>query len=94
MPFIHHVLEWVVKKHAYNFFDEFFGYQPSVKEENKSKVAFSIGWGIFIDCVMPFGLVNTLGRFHKLLSYGFNAYIQVYVEIFMDDLCIDSIKWK
>ena len=41
---------------------------------------------------MPFGLANVATTFQRLMSDAFKIYVQKFLEIFMDDLCVHSAK--
>ena len=92
LPITDHVLERVARKKAYSFLDGFFGYnQVSIKEEDQHKTAFATEWGIFAYRVMPFGLTNAPATFQRLMSHAFKEYLCIFLEIFMDDLCVHSL---
>ena len=91
LPITDHVLERVARKKAYSFLDGFSGYnQVTLKEEDQHKTAFATEWGIFAYRVMPFGLTNAPATFQRLMSHAFKEYLRVFLEIFMDDLCVHS----
>ena len=60
----------------------------SIDAKDQHKIAFATEWGIFAYRVMPFGLTNA--TFQRLMSHAFKEYLRVFLEIFMDDLCIHS----
>ena len=41
---------------------------------------------------MPFGLTNALATFQRLMSHAFKEYLRIFLEIFMDDLCVHTLK--
>ena len=91
LPITDHVLERVAGKQAYSFLDGFSGYnQVSIAPQDQHKIAFATKWGIFAYRVMPFGLTNASATFQRLMVHAFKAYLQDFLEIFMDDLCIHS----
>ena len=83
LPITSHVLERVVGKQAYN--------QVSIKQEDQHKIAFATKWGIYVYRVMPFGLTNAPATFQRLMSHAFKEYLCVFLEVFMDDLCVHSL---
>ena len=86
------MLEQVAGKRAYSFLEGFFGYnQLFIKEEDQHKTAFATEWGIYAYRVMPFGLTNAPATFQRLMSHAFKEYLRIFLEIFMDDLCVHSL---
>ena len=61
------------------------------KKEDQHKTAFATEWGIFAYKVMPFGLTNAPATFQRLMSHAFKEYLRIFLEIFMDDLCVHSL---
>ena len=95
LPITDHVLERVAGKSAYSFLDGFFGYnQVSINEKDQHKTAFATEWGIYAYRVMPFGLTNAPATFQRLMSHAFKEYLRIFLEIFMDDLCVHSLSRK
>ena len=68
--------------------------QVSMKQEDQHKIDFAIEWGIFAYRVMPFGLTNAPTTFQKLMMHAFKEYLQTFLEVFMDDLCVHSKEWS
>ena len=86
------MLERVVGRKAYSFLDGFSGYnQLAIKLEDQYKTAFATEWGIYAYRVMPFGLTNAPATFQRLMSHAFKEYLRVFLEVYMDDLCVHSI---
>ena len=54
-------------------------------------MAFATEWGIYAYRVMPFGLTNALANFQRLMSHAFKEYLRVFLEVFMDNLCVYSL---
>ena len=66
--------------------------QVSVALKDQYKTNFASEDDIFAYCVMPFGLTNPLATFQQLMSHAFKEYLQKFLEIFMDDLCVHSAE--
>ena len=91
LPFIEDVLERVVGHEAYIFLDRFSGYnQVSIDPKDQHKMAFATTWDIFVYTKMPFGLAISLVTFQRLMSTTFKKYLRIWLEIFLDDLCLYS----
>ena len=91
LPIAEHVLERVAGKRAYSFLDGYSGYnQVCIKLEDQHKTAFATEWGIYVYRVMPFGLTNAPATFQRLMSHAFGEYLQIFLEVYMDDLCVHS----
>lgn len=90
LPITYHVLERVAGKKSYIFLDGFSGYnQVSIKKEDQHKTTFATERGIFAYRVMTFGLTNAPTTFQRLMSHAlFKEYLRIFLEIFMDDLCV------
>ena len=82
----------MARKEAYSFLDGFSGYnQVLTAPEDQHRIAFATKCGIFVYYrVMPFGLTNAPGTFQRLMSHDFKAYLQDFLEVYMDDLCVHS----
>ena len=92
LPIIDHVLEQVAGKQAYSFLDGFSSYnQVSIKQEDQHKMAFATKWGIYAYRVMPFGLTNGPATFQRLMLHAFKEYLWVFLEVFMENLCVYSL---
>ncbi|MCO5574638.1 hypothetical protein L7F22_028427 [Adiantum nelumboides] len=92
LPITEHVLERVAGKQAYSFLDGFAGYnQLAIAPEDHNKTAFATEWGIYAYRVMPFGLINAPATFQRLMTHAFKKYLRIFLEIYMDDLCIHSL---
>ena len=93
LPFTEHVLERVAGHEAYSFLDGFSGYnQVSIDPKDQHKTAFATTWGVLAYRKMPFGLTNAPATFQRLMSTAFKEYLRIWLEIFLDDLCIYS-RW-
>ena len=62
---------------------------PLMKKTN-TKQPLLLSGVFFAYRVMPFGLTNAPATFQRLMSHAFKEYLRIFLEIFMDDLCIHS----
>ena len=66
--------------------------QVPIDPKDQLKTAFATTWGVLMYQKMPFGLTNAPATFQRLMSIAFKEYLHVWLEIFLDDLCIYS-RW-
>ena len=72
---------WPLNNHVFS--------KRSFKEKDQHKIDFAIEWGIYTYKVMPFGLTNALATFQRLMAHSFREHLRKFLEIFMDDLCVN-----
>ena len=65
--------------------------QLGVAIEYQFKMAFATKWGIYAYKVMPFGLTNAPATFQRLMTHAFKEYLRIFLEIYVDDLCVHSL---
>ena len=91
LPIIDHVIERVVGTEDYSFLDGFSGYnQISIDPRNQHKTAFTSERGTFTYRVMPFGLTNAPATFQCLMCHVFRAFLRIFLEVYVDELCVYS----
>ena len=56
------------------------------------KIVFRSRYNHYEYLVMPFGLTNAPATFQRLMSHAFKEYLRVFLEIFMNDLCVHSLS--
>ena len=88
LPFTEHVLERVAGHEAYSFLNGFSRYNQVSIDLKDAKT----WWGVFAYRKMPFGFTNAPVTFQRLVSTAFKEYLHVWLENFLDDLCIYS-RW-
>ena len=74
--------------------DGFSGYnQIKVKREDKNKTTFITRWGTFAYERMPFGISNAGAAFQSAMQIFFDDLIGKIIQIYLDDLIVNSKKW-
>ena len=53
-------------------------------------MAFTSERGTFAYRVMPFGLTNAPATFQRLMCHVFRAFLRIFFEVYVDDLCVYS----
>ena len=88
-----HVIERVAGVEAYSFLDGFSGYNKiSIDPRDQHKTTFASERGTFSYRVMPFGLTNALATFQHLMCHVFRAFLRIFLEVYVDNLCVYSKK--
>ena len=75
--------------------DAFSGYnQISIDPGDQEKTSFVTGQGTYCYRVMPFGLKNTGATYQRLVNRIFQKQIGIFMEVYIDDMLVKSIKAK
>jgi hypothetical protein len=61
-----------------------------IAEADIPKTAFGTKYGHFKWLVMPFGLVNALSTFQRMMTQILQEFIDVFVQVYLDDILIYS----
>ena len=78
-----------------NFIDAFSGYnQISMDPSDQEKTSFFTGQGTYRYRVMPFGLKNVGATYQRLVNKMFQKQIGTFMEEYIDDMLVKSIKVK
>ncbi|KAI7933772.1 hypothetical protein MJO29_016727 [Puccinia striiformis f. sp. tritici] len=65
-------------------------HQMKIAETDVPKTAFGTKYGHFEWLVMPFGLVNAPSTFQRMMTSLLREFIDVYVQVYLDDILIYS----
>ena len=76
-----------------SFMDAFSGYnQISIDPSDQDKTSFVTGQGTYYYRVMPFGLKNVRATYQRLVNRMFQKKIGTFMEVYIDDMLVKSIK--
>jgi len=71
--------------------DGFFGYnQILVSPKGRETTTFTTPWGTSMYAKMPFGLINTVATFQRIMDLIFVGMINKFIVIYLDDLNVFS----
>jgi hypothetical protein len=91
LPSIDKIINKFVKHEVYTFLDKFSRYhQISITPKDKHKIAFVTNWGTFVWILMPFGVKNGPPTYQQEITKAFHEYIDVFMEIFLENFTIFS----
>ena len=75
------------------FMDAFSGYNRiSTDPSNQENTSFVTGQGTYCYRVMPFGLKNAGATYQRLVNRMFQKQIGTFMEVYIDDMLVKSIK--
>ena len=78
-----------------SFMDAFSGYNHiNMDPSDQEKISFVTGQGTYCYQVMPFGLKNAGATYKRLVSKMFQKQIGTFMEVYIDDILVKSIKSK
>ena len=93
LPWIDLIVDATVGHELLNFMDAFSGYnQISMDPSDQEKTSFVIGRGTYCYRVMPFGLKNAGATYQRLVNRMFQKQIGTFLEVYIDDMLVKSIK--
>ena len=76
---------------AYSFLNGFLGYnQIFIDPKDQHKTTFAYERGTFAYRVVPFGLTNAPTTFQHLMCHVFRAFLRIFLQVYIDDLCVYS----
>ena len=78
-----------------SFMDAFSGYnQIKMDEIDQEKTSFITNQGLFCYKVMHFDLKNVGATYQRLVKHMFRPQIGQNVEVYIDDMLVNSLDWK
>ena len=85
------MLEHLADKSFYCFLDGYNGYNKIViNPEDQEKTTFIYPFSTYAYNIMPFGLYNAPATFKKCKMSIFSDYIEIIIEVFIDDFMVYS----
>ena len=93
LPRIDLIVDSTAGHELLSFMDAFSGYnQISMDPNNQEKTSFVTGQGTYCYRVMPFGLKNAGASYQRLVNRMFQKQIGTFMEVYIDDMLVKSIK--
>ena len=87
--FIDQMLDRLVRKEYYCFFDGYSSYyQIAIAPEDQEKTSFTCPYGTFAFQRMPFGLCNAPVTFQRCMMSILTNMVEKFLEVFMDDFSV------
>ena len=91
LPRINQLVDSTTEHKLLTFMDAFSGYnQIKMDEEDQEKTAFITSQRLYCYKVMSFGLKNARATYQRLLNKMFNKQIGKNMEVYVDDMLIES----
>ena len=93
LPRIDLIVEATAGHELLSFMDAFLGYnQISIDPSDQENTSFVTGRGTYCNRVMPFGLKNAGATYQRLVNKMFQKQIGTFMEVYIDDMLVKSIK--
>ena len=93
LPRIDLIVDTTTGHELLNFMDAFSGYnQISMDPSDQEKISFVTGQGTYCYRVMPFGLKNVGSTYQRPVNKMFQKQIGTFMEVYIDDMLVKSIK--
>ncbi|KAM2325841.1 hypothetical protein ACFX1X_025140 [Malus domestica] len=89
LPFIDQMLERLADHSFYCFLDGYSSYnQIVIAPDDQEKTTFTCPFGTFAYRRMPFGLCNAPATFQRCMVSIFSEFVEMIIEVFMDDFSV------
>ena len=93
LPRIDLIVDATAGHELLSFMDAFLGYnQISMDPSDQEKTSFVTGRGTYYYRVMPFGIKNAGATYQRLVNRIFQKQIGTFMEVYIDDMLVKSIK--
>ena len=93
LPRIDLIVDATASNELLSFMDAFSGYnQISMDPSDQEKTSFGTGQETYCYRVMPFGLKNARATYQRLVNRMFQKHIGTFMEVYIDDMLVKSIK--
>ena len=93
LPQIDLIVDTTVSHELLSFMDAFSGYnQISMNPSDQEKTLFVTGQGTYCYRVIPFELKNAGATYQRLVNMMFQKQIRTFMEVYIDDMMVKSIK--
>ena len=93
LPRIDLIVDATTGHELLNFMDAFSGYnQISMDPSDQENTSFVTDQGTYYYRVMPFGLKNAGATYQRLVNRMFQKQIGTFMEVYIDDMLVKSIK--
>jgi len=89
LPFIDQMLERLAKHSHFCYLDGYSRFfQIPIHPSDQEKTTFTCPFGTFAYRRMPFGLCNALATFQRCMMSIFSDFVEIIMEVFMDDFSV------
>ena len=93
LPRIDLIVDATAAHELLSFMDAFSGYnQISMDPSDQEKTSFVTSQGTYYYQVIPFGLKNAGATYQRLVNKMFQKQIGTYMEVYIDDMLVKSVK--
>ena len=93
LPRIDLIVDVTASHELLSFMDAFSGYnQINMDPSDQEKTSFVTGQGTYCYQVMPFGLKNAGATYQRLVNKMFQKQIGAFMEVYIDDMLVKSVK--
>ena len=93
LPRIDLIVDATAGHELLSFMNAFSGYNQIIKDpSDQEKTSFVTGQRTYCYQIMPFGLKNAGATYQRLVNKMFQKHIGMYMEVYIDDMLVKSVK--